>query len=505
VSAPRKSVVLITVDCLRADHCGFMGYQRPTTPFLDSLAGESFVFPSAIVAGAPTYYSLPAIMASRYPLAMGREVLGLAAEEKNLASSFKEHGYTTAFFGAGNPYLSPRFGYEFGFDTFLDFLDADISSLAVPDNTSVKRKEWPSGLNRMLASVCHEIPGIGGAYDDLYFQYCQRRAGSPASLDSLRRFPAADEIVKPAKTWLATVGETPFFLWLHFMDPHAPYYPTQKGLEALGGREVNGLTPNRARYLNAYWNRSDIGPERLRRHREEVIALYEAGIRWVDAQVCSLVESLRQSKLWENCIFAVTADHGEEFLEHGGRYHAPSLTEELIHIPLLLRVPGAPKRAVSSDPFSMLHLAPTLLAAAGLPVPTEFQGQSHWRQIQEGSAWSEPVISECISGSANPFQPEQRRGPRLLAVRDKRYKLVLDFSAGSDCLFDLESGSGEQNPLPRATAKPERRRLLETALAHLRRSSARQISKAYLRARLREIGANLSNTPANRSAVSTGW
>ncbi len=74
----RKSIVLVTVDCLRADHAGFMGYEHPTTPFLDSLAGESFVFPLAIVAGAPTYYSFPAILASRYPLALGGTCWALA-------------------------------------------------------------------------------------------------------------------------------------------------------------------------------------------------------------------------------------------------------------------------------------------------------------------------------------------------------------------------------------------------------------------------------------------
>src|SRR5208283_2777532 len=119
----QKSIVLVTVDCLRADHVGFMGYARPTTPFLDSLASESFIFPAAIVAGVPTYYSFPAILASRYPLALGREVLGLAPEETNLASMLQEEGYATAFFGAANPYLSSRFGYDFGFDTFNDFLD----------------------------------------------------------------------------------------------------------------------------------------------------------------------------------------------------------------------------------------------------------------------------------------------------------------------------------------------------------------------------------------------
>ena len=74
--AERHSVVLVTVDCLRADHCGFMGYPRATTPFLNSLAAESLVFPTAIVAGAPTYYSLPAILASRYPACLGARSFG---------------------------------------------------------------------------------------------------------------------------------------------------------------------------------------------------------------------------------------------------------------------------------------------------------------------------------------------------------------------------------------------------------------------------------------------
>ena len=368
--AARKSMVLVTVDCLRADHCSFMGYERPTTPFLDGLAGESFVFPTAIAAGVPTYYSFPAILASRYPLALGREILGLAPEEKNLASVLKEEGYATAFFGAANPYLSARFGYDFGFDTFRDFLDGDLTPLSDPDHASLKGAGWAGNLNRSLERVSHKIPGMGAVYDELYFQYCQRWAApAPKTFDTLRRFPSADVIVEQARIWLASVGEDPFFLWLHFMDPHSPYYPTEQGLELLGETR---LTASRARYLNAYWNRFDIGSKRLRRYRDEVIALYDAGICWVDAQVSRLVEVLRQFKLWENCVFALTADHGEEFLEHG-RYHAPTLTEPLIHVPLVLRAPGAMKRAVSSNPFSLLHLAPTLLAATGVPIPVNFK------------------------------------------------------------------------------------------------------------------------------------
>src|ERR1700758_4494931 len=101
-----NSLVLITVDCLRADHVGFLGYDRATTPFLDSLAKESFVFPEAIAAGVPTYYSFPAILASRYPLALGRDVIGLAPGEASLACTLQDAGYATAAFLAANPYLS---------------------------------------------------------------------------------------------------------------------------------------------------------------------------------------------------------------------------------------------------------------------------------------------------------------------------------------------------------------------------------------------------------------
>jgi len=496
--AARKAVVLITVDCLRADHCGFMGYRRPTTPFLDTLASENFVFPAAIVAGVPTYYSFPAILASRYPLALGREIVGLAPGEKNLASAFKEEGYSTAFFGAGNPYLSARFGYDFGFDTFRDFLDDELTPLSSADNNSFKSRGWAGNVNRFLENVSRKIPAMDAAYNELYFQYCQRRAEpAPQSFDRLRRFPAADVIVNRARTWLASVGENPFFLWLHLMDPHAPYYPTENGLDLLGGHMTNA---SRARYVNAYWKRFDLGSKRLRRHRDAVVTLYDAGIRWIDAQISRLVEGLRQSKAWENCIFAVTADHGEEFLEHGGRYHAPALTEELIHVPLVLHVPGVQKRAVSSNPFSLVHLAPTLLAAAEVSAPTEFQGRSRWKYIQEGTSWDDPAVSECITGCKNPIRPEQRLGGRLLAIREARYKLVLNFDANSEHLFDLEADPGERTPLPRATANPARRRLLEAALAHLRQTGTRQNSEAYVKVRLREIGFDLSRVAAVESA-----
>jgi arylsulfatase A-like enzyme len=481
----QKSIVLVTVDCLRADHVGFMGYDRPTTPFLDSLARESFVVPSAIVAGAPTYYSFPAILASRYPLALGRDVLGLGPDEPTIVSVLKQAGYATASFGAANPYISPRFGYGQGFDTFRDFLEDEPAPLLDDNAASATGNGWASRLNRSLQRVRPALGPLGIVYDELYFEYCQRVTPVPDSLDALRRFPAADMIVDHACNWLGSLGDSPFFLWLHLMDPHAPYYPKDAALALMGH---GPLSPSRARYLNSYWNRSDLGPRRFARHRDEIVALYDAGVRWVDAQVARLIETLQGANRWDDCIFALTADHGEEFLDHGGRYHPPSrLMEELIHVPLILRAPGIAKREVAKSPFSMLHLAPTLLDAAQLPAPAAFRGHSYWEQLQQGGTFDSVAISECVAGCTNPFRSENRMGPRVLSVRESRYKLVLHFDPASEVLYDLETDPGERAPLALTTQKPVRRRLLEAAREHLRRSSEERDCSTRVRARLREV------------------
>lgn len=481
----QKSILLVTVDCLRADHCGFMGYQRRTTPFLDFLAAESFVFPSAIVAGAPTYYSFPAILASRYPLALGRDVLGLAPDEPTLASALKQAGYSTASFGAANPYISSRFGYEHGFDTFRDFLNNELEPLSNSNTDAPPPDSWASRLNQKLQKARPALGPLRILYDELYFQYCQRVTPAANSLDALRKFPSADVIVDEACRWLGSVGDAPFFLWLHLMDPHSPYYPKDDALALMGNES---MSPPRARYLNSYWNRSDLGPRRLARHRDEVIRLYDAGVRWVDAQIARLIETLRTSHRWDNCIFAFTADHGEEFLDHDGRYHPPSrLMEELIHVPLLLRVPGAAKKEVRSAPFSLLHLAPTVLDAAGLSSPAAFQGSSYWPQVRRGATFDAMAISECVAGCTNPFRPENRLGPRVLSVREERFKLVLHFDPPAEHLYDLEADPGEQAALAPTAQKPVRRRLLDTAREHLQHSLERRDERTRARARLRDV------------------
>jgi arylsulfatase A-like enzyme len=488
------SLILVTVDCLRADHVGFMGYGRPATPFLDSLASESFVVPNAIVAGAPTYYSLPSILASRHPLAFGRDVIGFAPGEPTLASVLQSSGYATACFAAGNPYILPQFGYDQRFDTFCNFIDggASIYRDTAPEPT---RKLVRSTINHLIEKTAYQCGPFGAVYDELYFQYCQRWATpDPPSLDALRRFPAANVLMDHALDWLASIGERPFFLWLHLMDPHAPYYPTEEALEEMGHAE---LTPFQSLYLNSYWNRCDLASRRRSRHRDEVIALYDASVRWVDKQLERLVQELRWSQLWDDCVFALTADHGEEFLDHGGCFHPPcKIMEEIVHVPLLIRVPRTPKTAVPAAPFSQLHLAPTLLDAMGAVAPSEFQGRSLWQELQTGLEWSEPAIIESIGSCTNPFRQGARLGARVLAVQDGRYKLLLNFDPPGEKLFDLAVDPAEQNALPEDAETATRKRLLQHASQHLERSLQVRHPSLRLGARMRQLQLELAQQPS---------
>ena len=483
----KRSLVLITTDCLRADHVGFMGYARGTTPVLDRLASESTIVPTAIVAGTPTYFSLPALLASRPPLALGRDIIGIAPGEPTLASVLRDEAYATAAFCAGNPYLSPRFGYHQGYDLFRDFLDADQPAGCV-FQPSPLRTRLNSGLQNLSSS--NRI--LRAAYNELYFQYCQRFAGErPRSLDHLRRFPSADVIVDHARAWLSSLGSQPFFLWLHFMDPHSPYYP-QGG--AFRGEKVS---PFRARYLNSLWNRGDLGPARLRRYRDHVVRLYDAGIRWVDAQVGRLLDILKRFRQWDDCLFAFTADHGEEFLDHGGRYHQPlKLTEELIRVPLLLRAPGLPAVRACDRPFSLLNLAPTLLDCAGVNSPPEFRGRSHRDLIINQQSWSAPAIVEAVEGCSNPFRLESRFQGRILAVRDHRYKLVLRFHPQREEWFDLAADPLEHNPLAAPPDPSAGENLLYAALQHLRQTSARRSPAVRLGAAISDIRDSMLARPA---------
>jgi arylsulfatase A-like enzyme len=208
-----------------------------------------------------------------------------------------------------------------------------------------------------------------------------------------------------------------------------------------------------------------------------------------------MVDTLRAHGNWEDCIFALTADHGEEFLDHGGRYHAPhKITEELIRVPLLLHIPGAMDGQSAESPFTLLHLAPTLLDALSVPLPRSFGGRSLWPQLQEEQSWDEPAIIECVAGCTNPFRFENRLGPRILGIREQRYKLVLDFATSAEEMFDLQNDPKEIHPLAAHEQKAARKRLIQRAYKHLVESTQSRDPQHRLDAQLQDIQLELAHS-----------
>jgi arylsulfatase A-like enzyme len=158
-------------------------------------------------------------------------------------------------------------------------------------------------------------------------------------------------------------------------------------------------------------------------------------------------------------------------MDHGGKFHPPvNLHEELIRVPLLMRVPGHPQGRDVNRPIGLIDLAPTLFDTLDIPAPASFRGRSCWRKLKNNEDWDWPVLTECAYGCTNPFRTETRLASRMLSVRKGVYKLVMNFATGSDHLFELRSDPGEVNPLPAGTTGDVRKQLLQCAKKHVAES-----------------------------------
>ena len=187
-----------------------------------------------------------------------------------------------------------------------------------------------------------------------------------------------------ALEFLDGVGERPFFLFLHFYDPHWHYTPPPELLPLFEPEPYKGKLTGSWWQLRT-WTRERTTPADL----AHLLALYDGEIRYTDGQVARVLERLAARGLDQTTLVAVTSDHGEEFLDHGGWEHQRTLYEELVRIPLLLAGPGvAPGQRVAAQ-VSLLDLAPTLLDWAGLPALPTQRGRSLLRPLDEREAYGE--------------------------------------------------------------------------------------------------------------------
>lgn len=298
----KRSVLVVMLDTLRADHLGSYGYQRDTSPVLDQFARENVKFSYAVTAAPWTPPSVASMFTGVYPATHGwmppnrrDEVKQMAVKlDQNLttlAETFKANGFSTAAVSP-NPWITEEFGYQQGFDTF----------------TFAAR------------APAEEIVKIGAAKIDQ----------------------------------LAAEGR-PFFVYLHFLDPHDPYTPPGEYKTAF-----TGDVPSRA-----------YPPKELQR-----VNLYDGEIKYMDNQIGKLFSHLKDEGLYDDLTIIVVADHGEQFMEHGQHGHGHQLFNEEVHVPLFVKSPKLAEARVVDVTASTVDIFPTALDAAEIAAPAGLPGVS---------------------------------------------------------------------------------------------------------------------------------
>jgi arylsulfatase A-like enzyme len=421
---PGPNVVFVTIDTLRADHLGCYGYPRPTSPFIDALAREGVLCKDASASASWTKPSTGTLFTGLHPSRHGAlyhgSLLHLPDDKQTVAEAFRNRGYVTAGFVA-NPNLKKVFAFDRGFDVYFDSPVEDTVTLACIRGT------WFGQL--LMELLRHQ-------FNWNYENDCTRMNAEVLA-------------------WLAKNHQQRFFLYVHYIDPHIPYDPPARYRDEFAQDHGSVLFNERKRLVG--------------------IDRYDGEIRYCDDGVRALVEELRAQGVWENTLFVLTSDHGEEFFEHGVLGHGFSLYQEVVRVPLILRGPNVPAGAVMEAPVQLLDLPATVLALAGTGVKRFGDGTSfHARLRDPARPESEDIFLESEFGQDD----SDPRSFVFTGLRTGRWKLVLteenqffppsDPRYGAGALYDLMADPEERRNLFRADDKQA---LIHGLLDRLRRHS----------------------------------
>ena len=345
-----ESVVLITVDCLRADHVGRYGYDRPTTPNIDAFAEGATLFEHSYANSPGTRWALQTIHTGVHTGQI--DGIGIPDDVQSLAEAFADVGYATGGF-AKNGFLTRDYHYDRGFGTFVG--NSDFDSEQHPLKRVGKRLYDRVESERVREAVFRPINNW--------------LLSTQGDTDGYRPAITDEELCSLALEWVAEQqsADLPFFAWIHLMDAHTPYARWNEHLTALrGNTDIRHV-------INSHdeVNEGEEPPQ-------AAIDAYDAGIRSADEQIGRVLATLD-----DGATIAITGDHGEEFGRYGP-FHAASLASSMTQVPLIIRSSGMKSGRVGDYPAQHLDIAPTLAGAAGIDSPNVWQGESLLTIEREG-------------------------------------------------------------------------------------------------------------------------
>lgn len=427
------NIILIAVDALRADFLSLYSDSAVArTPNLRDFAADSILFGNAFAQSSWTKPSFGTIFSGLYPGA--HTATSKTALLPDAVETFPEllsaGGYFTKGF-ANNPNITAIFNFDQGFTDYVD-LKPDLYFGASPSASKLSLYEV---LRRVRQQVEARLMGGRMVVTDFY---------QPAEAITQRGLDWLDGAERPA--------EAPFFLFLHYMDPHDPFMDWER--PGVGYARVRLGNPDPEQYL------------------EKMKKAYVLEIEYLDEYIGKLMDGLKERGLYEDTVIVFTADHGEEFFDHEGWWHGQTLYDELVRIPLILKLPGMAMGGTRH--MGLAHhvdIAPTLLGEAGLPVSASMHGVA---LVQGGEVGA---MSSGYSYAEVDFE-----GNVLRSVRTPVGKLTLaneDNNRGlAQCSFyDLVSDPGEAKNLcgEGTTDESELRKLLNEMEVYIRENAAKPV------------------------------
>lgn len=476
------NAILVSFDALRYDHVPGSRHGEQTAPFIGSVVDEGVAFTRHVSTGSGTSTAFPGIHASSLPLDHG--YAGLNEEHTSLAEVLSDASVQTVGV-TGQTSCSSIYNYDRGFDVFEDWVDDTEGDEEDAGESFLSRAAAAVEATPFLYPIASELKfqyeGLRDVYDTPPCPYPRAETLTDSTLSLVDRHVDPDE---------------EFFVWVHYVEPHAPYYPPPDCIDLFHDGDFD-LGRIRRVVRKARRARPEIidGSMVEAVNEAEIAALrdyYAAATRYVDREARRLVEGFTDRGMLDDTVLFFTADHGEELFDRGTFGHRSKMYEELVHVPLAVRD--------ESDRFgedlevdsvtSHLDLAPTITDLYGIEAPDEWRGVSLGDFLSDGtgSTGRDHVISELCHTSG--LGGDVRLDTLVAAVSTDRWKYIQNRQLDTEELYDLQADPEERHDCSadRPDVLAEMLDRFEARLAEVSETSREVAVSANVQRQLEELG-----------------